>query len=398
MKAIYYNIFGLGHINPTLPIVRELRQRGIQVIYHTSPERCALVTRAGAEFRNYGRDDYQAADYNPGKNFVLQTIPAAVGLLPFLLEEIEREQPDFLLYDSMAPWGKLLGHITKLPTFCTVTTFALNAHLRQQTFAAHGVQLDGCNLEAMEKIRQQYQLEFPLLNTLGAYNECNFVFTAQAFNPPLTGMNQAHFHFVGPLLNPLPAVGDDFPWKRLVGRKVITMALGTLLPTEDPSVLEWYRAVLDGLASDDRFMVVLGVGTRAILQGLGKIPRNAVVRLQIPQQQLLPLTDVFISHGGMNSVNESLAAGVPMLVIPHSKDQFVNANRVVELGVGQQLTRAELTPEKIKEGILHLLFSPLIRKRTEVLQQSFGETLGTKGLIELLLQKVLTPQSSEAHA
>jgi UDP:flavonoid glycosyltransferase YjiC (YdhE family) len=126
MKAIVYNIFGLGHINPTLPLIKNLVEVGVEVIYHSSPERRALIESTGALFRNYGRDDYKAADYNPGKNFVLQTIPATLGLLPVLLEEIERERPDFLIYDSMAPWGKALTQITGLPSYCTVTTFALS--------------------------------------------------------------------------------------------------------------------------------------------------------------------------------------------------------------------------------------------------------------------------------
>ena len=87
------------------------------MIYHSSPERRELIESTGANFCNYGYDSYSASDFNPGKNFVLQTIPAALGLLPFLREEIDREKPDFIFYDSMAPWGHILGLIYQLPAF-----------------------------------------------------------------------------------------------------------------------------------------------------------------------------------------------------------------------------------------------------------------------------------------
>ena len=387
MKAIYYNIFGLGHINPTLPLVAALVAKGVEVIYHTSPERQALVEKAGAQFRNYGRDDYQAADFNPGKNFVLQTIPATMGLLPFLKAEIESEKPDFILYDSMAPWGKLLGHIFGIPAFCTVTTFALNEHLRRETFAKHQVMADDINLQTIAALKREFDLELPLINALGAYNQCNFVFTAKEFNPPLSGMNEEHFHFIGSLSTPSHEM-LEFPFHQLTGRKVITMALGTLLPSEDPSVVEWYQALLRAFAGNDRYWLVLAVGTSKILSELGPLPRNAIVREKIPQKEVLEHTDVFINHGGMNSINEALSAGVPIVVIPHSKDQFVNAARVKELGLGKVIAKNEVTSAHLKTAVVDLMLSDGHKKRAQQMQEHFQQTIGLEGMLTVIRQQV----------
>lgn len=387
MKAIYYNIFGLGHINPTLPLVKQLVESGVQVIYHTSPERQELIASTGAEFRDYGRPDYKASDYNPGTNFVLQTIPASLGLLPHLLTEIELEKPDFLLYDSMAPWGKLLGIITGLPSFCTVSTFALSERLRLETFAKHQVELDDANRKAMALIAEKWRTDFPLTNALGAYNDCNFVFTSRALNPPLEELPQEHFHFVGSM----PARHTtDFPFEKLQRhpRKLITMALGTLLPQEDPQVLAWYRHLIRAFGFDRRFWLALGVGSEKNLAALGTLPVNVIAQARIPQQELLDQSSLFIHHAGMNSVSEGLSRGVPMIVIPHSKDQFVNARRVVEMGAGLCLDRDQLSAQALKRAALQLMFSPSVQHRAREIQAQFRQDLGVKGMLDIIRERV----------
>lgn len=383
MKAIYYNIFGLGHINPTLPLVEALVRGGVEVIYHTSPIRQTLVESAGARFRHYGRDDYKAADYNPGKNFVLQTIPAAAGLLPFLLEEIDQEKPDFILYDSMAPWGKIIGQITGLPAFCTVTTFALNESLRLETFAKHNVETDEVNLAVIAALKEQFKIDLPLTNALGAYGECNFVFTAKAFNPALTGLDPEHFHFVGTLL-PETKQTDNFPFERPTNRKVITMALGTIIPQEDPTVVEWYRSFLRAFGTDDRFTLVVATGTSEILEALGPAPRNTIIRERIPQPAVLRETAVFINHGGMNSINEGLSMGIPMVVIPHSYDQFVNAARVEELKLGKVIRKQDVTAAHIKSAVLEMLFSTQHKKNCLAMRDQFAQTIGLSGVLSVI--------------
>jgi UDP:flavonoid glycosyltransferase YjiC (YdhE family) len=52
-KAFFFNIHAHGHLNPTLPLVRELVNRGEAIIYYTGEEFREKVETAGAEFRTY---------------------------------------------------------------------------------------------------------------------------------------------------------------------------------------------------------------------------------------------------------------------------------------------------------------------------------------------------------
>ena len=52
----------------------------------------------------------------------------------------------------------------------------------------------------------------------------------------------------------------------------------------------------------------------------GNIPSNIWTYSYVPQLEVLQHTDLFITHGGMNSVNEAMYYGVPMLVMPVIND------------------------------------------------------------------------------
>ncbi len=378
MKAILYNIFGLGHILPTLTLVRELSRQGVEVIYHSSPERRSLVEEAGARFINYGRDDYRASDYNPGKNFVQQTLPATLGLLPFLREEFERERPDFILYDSMAPWGLLLARLYDVPAFCLVTTFALGDSQKREMFRINRVEEDDASREAIRRLRDEYGVSLSFLDTLGAYHGCNLVFSPQALHGQWDGLERGRFHFVQQ--ERTSPQQEDFPLAALVQdeRTIVALALGTVVPQEDPSVLKTYRHFLQAFAEDPDILMILSTGTPELLAALGPLPGNVVARARIPQTEVMRHAQIFIHHGGMNSVREALELQVPQLVIPHQGDQHLNAQRVVEAGVGLRLARQEVSPGALKRRTLELVFSPSIRARLAELQANAGTTLCTK--------------------
>ena len=79
------------------------------------------------------------------------------------------------------------------------------------------------------------------------------------------------------------------------------------------------------------------------------LPPNVHLFSWVPQLRLLPLVDAFISHGGANSLNESLSAGVPMLIIPFGRgDQPTNGAIVHALKAGTHLPfdpDSQLDPE-----------------------------------------------------
>ncbi|CAE8589163.1 unnamed protein product [Polarella glacialis] len=144
---------------------------------------------------------------------------------------------------------------------------------------------------------------------------------------------------------------DDQPWLVPTGTKVILVTLGTLIVD-----MRWEMAIhvsssgkFTGRAFCERLWeelveqfgdrsdvrVILGVGPRQDVVGsLGDMPKNFAARRFISQVDALEHSDVFITHGGANSVKEALAAGVPMIVVPFCVDQHSNGQAVERAGAG----------------------------------------------------------------
>ncbi len=98
-------------------------------------------------------------------------------------------------------------------------------------------------------------------------------------------------------------------------------------------------------------------------------PNVEVVR-SASHQAVLSSAAVVVTHGGHGTVIKSLAAGVPLVILPHGRDQADNAARVVARHAGVKLARAS-KPTKIAAAIGTVLDDPSFADNARVL----GETI-----------------------
>ena len=109
------------------------------------------------------------------------------------------------------------------------------------------------------------------------------------------------------------------------------------------------------------------LGRRAVLvaQGNHQIPDNLPETIlhvdYVPFSLLLPHTAVFVHHGGIGTVAQALAAGVPQLVRPITHDQPDNARRLEKLGVATMLLTKDYEETAVAHQLDQLLNSPNIR-------------------------------------
>jgi MGT family glycosyltransferase len=105
----------------------------------------------------------------------------------------------------------------------------------------------------------------------------------------------------------------------------------------------------------------------------------------LPQPAILPHVDLVITHGGNNTVTESIHFGKPMVVLPLFWDQHDNAQRVAECGLGVRLPTYEFEDEQLRDAIDRLLSTerPQLDEASKRLRTSPG-TLRAADLIERL--------------
>ena len=111
---------------------------------------------------------------------------------------------------------------------------------------------------------------------------------------------------------------------------------------------------------------------------LGPVPLNVSVRPYVPQLEVLQRASVFVTHGGMNSVSESLFNGVPLTVIPHMSEQEIVGRRVEQLGAGIFVAKESAAPDVLRSSVERLLKDDSFAARARDIGQSFRDAGGVQ--------------------
>ena len=169
----------------------------------------------------------------------------------------------------------------------------------------------------------------------GRYGCTTLVGTSRGLQTCPEGLAGEDVLFVGPLRAASAPADCGEPALAALGEdeELVYVSLGTVF--EDRPA--FFRDAAIALARPGR-RVVLSVG-RIAPQTLGALPPGVAPHAHVDQLAVLRRADLFITHGGFNSVQEGLVAGVPLLVFPQMQEQVLNADRVSELA---QRTGAEL--------------------------------------------------------
>ncbi|HEV2583024.1 MAG TPA: nucleotide disphospho-sugar-binding domain-containing protein [Ktedonobacteraceae bacterium] len=109
----------------------------------------------------------------------------------------------------------------------------------------------------------------------------------------------------------------------------------------------------------------------------GPLPENVHVECYIPHALLLPHCSAVICHGGPGTTLNSLALGLPLLILPQGADQFVVGDLVRASGAGLCLTPQHVNASTVRQSVLALLDEPGYRANARRLQR---EIIAMRGL------------------
>lgn len=104
----------------------------------------------------------------------------------------------------------------------------------------------------------------------------------------------------------------------------------------------------------------------------------------VPFRWLLPRVKVLVHHGGIGSLSQALAAGVPQVIMPMAFDQFDNIARVERLGVGRGLETKNFRGRTLEKTIRQLLDDAGVQQRCASIREKFVSVDGLKAACDAL--------------
>jgi MGT family glycosyltransferase len=223
---------------------------------------------------------------------------------------------------------------------------------------------------------------FPRKDIFPCLGQKNVVYSSARFQPPTPFIDDS-FTFVGPAIAPASRAGGVFPWERLRAGTRIYVSLGTL--HANLALLQTIFSAFAGYPA--QFIVSAG---QHDLAALGSAPDNFLVLPAVPQQELLARVDLFITHGGNNSVHEALYFGVPLLVVPQQTEQTANGRLVARHGAGIVLGDRPPYGQRVgapslRSAVDRLLHDEAYRQAAQILSASLQAAGGPRLAADVVL-------------
>ena len=364
-----------GHTNPSLPLVRQLVTRGDQIVYYSTDPFAGSIERTGARYHAYSNaflaDMRQLPDRMDHLAWLLMRTTAEV--LSRELDSFRADTFHYIITDAVAPWGQWVGRLLSIPVVTSVTTFAINR--RVAAFGlAHGVRPESVR-HVLSKVRsmmkasrlrrqlcRRYGISGPgVMESVFGRSDLNIVYTSRYFQPCAETFDGS-FVFVGPSIAARADV--EFPWDEVRSPRIVYASMGTLF-NADP---KFARMCFEAFGNDD-VQVILSTGENAPEERTGEAPRASA----------------FVTHGGMNSVSESLYHGVPVVVIPQMGEQAIVGRRAEQLGAGLYLANDDVTPDSLRASVQHLLGDSRFREQAARVRESFRSAGGVERAVDAII-------------
>ncbi|MFF4356604.1 macrolide family glycosyltransferase [Streptomyces sp. NPDC001604] len=374
----------VGHVLPSLEIIRELVARGHRVTYANAGPFAELVASTGAEpidvtstlpvaGHDWPRDPIASAS---------RFLDEAMSVLPQLHAVYDDAPADLYLYDVGAYAGRALAEAQGRSVVQLAAGHVAWEGAQEEIGAAYDRLPGG----------PAYRARFAdWLARCGAVTTNMEEFTGRpkrvlamiprAMQPLAERVDAEAVTFVGPCVG---AEREQDGWTRPAGAKKVLLV--SLAGSAYHAAREIYHQCAAAFTDLPGWHVVLQTGNA---DDLGeRIPRNFEVRPWASPLTVLEQADVWVTHTGMDSSSQGLCSGVPMIAVPNGPGQSLYADRLVELGVARRVDAADITAAALRTALMELIGDPQVAARSAWLWSEVRAEGGTRRAADLIEEQL----------
>jgi MGT family glycosyltransferase len=392
---IFLGAFGQpGHAFPMLALGAELAARGHEVTYETWSRWRAPVEAHGMrflaapEYPTFPTDEQPLGPYEAVVRATAATRPAVAALRPdVVVHDILTLAPALAAELESIPAATLIPHVYPVmePGF---PPYAFGARLpRTRAARAAWRAFDRPVRTGLERGRRELndtrrQLGLPPTDRLhgGLSRKLTMVGTLPQLEYPRAWPE--HVKVVGPLMWEPPSEAVAPP----PGDAPLVLVAPSTAQDPEHRLL---RAALDGLSGEP--VRVLATWNRRRPPAPVPVPANARLVEWLSYDQTMPQCALVVCHAGHGTLVRALAAGCPVLAVPHVGDMAENAARVDWAGAGVRVPWPLLGPSTLRLAARRALSRPALARRAAELGAWAAGHCGPARAADLVQQLAAAP-------
>jgi hypothetical protein len=207
------------------------------------------------------------------------------------------------------------------------------------------------------------------------------------FDDP-TWVHEATVRYVEPMIERASLTGAPVTIADPVivpeGMKLIYATSGSMVQDYEELAATFFKNLIAMMQTQNmqNHYLVIGAGARlsvrlkleygAFSGGTSTLPNNVLIRDWVDQLELLGTARAVFVHGGLATIKEAIWKKVPIIIVPHGKDQADNALRVRRAGVGVLSEVGDASPTELRQLFNEATASVWIRNKLTALQALFA--------------------------
>lgn len=405
-RIVFFSIPLFGHVNYGLKIAKRLKKCGYDVVYYSGFAYKKFIEKAEVTFHSYSKEieqlfSYENSTYN---NEYMQYVHAeelnhisewykfchhlyTITDIFMRVDIAEMKSPDLVVYDSAALWGRYVSKYFKIKSVASCTPYTYIEEYVYMDLNRFSKLIFQENLSERTSKRLIYVLNHRLnysflnispcsiLEPLDPKSDYKLIYTVKEFQAGSEYMDSNTTFFCG-IMQENDMISVDYTKLICKNGPNIYIAFGSIY--NNASI---FNKIFESCKYLN-FNFILNIGTTINPNTFANLPDNWKIVQSLNQVELLKYMDIFISHGGVNSVREAMHQGVPIIILPTEGDTFCTAEDIRENKLGVVLSISDIN--MIGTVIEKLIQNEIIKNNCKKLSHIMQSSIGLNGVVDII--------------